>query len=264
MDFFKDPGNWSVIVAALALILSQLPPIRDLIKGTEINISIPEQISLWHFLGNFQIAMLVDVANVGGTRVAIRKLECLLIDANDKIWLLPAQAYISRQPPSQPHSASPEYLMTRISLKPSDNWSETVRFYRLWTESEEEETNDILSSIKSSIQSQLPSEKLVEANPLLVERAVSFFKRKFDLHKGNYKLVIVAKNQEDKVIALSGFEMTMFENHVRALVLHADQYKFGAGIYYPINNPDLSAWVRVRPMSNKKEVKEIYNRFKPK
>lgn len=256
----SDSGTWAVIIAAIAVILSQLPPIRDLLRGTEISISITDQLNLWHFLGNIQVYSLIDIDNKGSRRVSITKIECLLQDDYEKVWTLPAQVYISREPPSQPGGGRPEYLLGWISLKPQESWSETVRFYQHWTETEEEETSEIISIIREDITSQMPSDTLLEAQPSNVSKAKHFFDKKFDLHKGNYKLIVIAYSDE-KLLSLSGFMFTLYESQIEALKYQTEEYKFGGGVYYPITGQQSYAWVRLKPILDKNEVKKLYERI---
>jgi hypothetical protein len=248
LTIFSDPTTWTAIIAVLALVLSQVPPIRELIKGTKITISVPEMVSLWHFLGNISLSFQIDIANSGGRSVSIKKIETILIDSDNKVWYLPAQTYISRQAPIQANGITNDYSITRLSLKPTENWNEAIRCYRLWNESEEEEVNKITTSIVDSISSQLPSD--------------TFYNRTFDLHKGNYKFIISAKLENNEAVGVCGYEFTIFETHIHALESHKDHYKFGEGIYFPVNRPGASAWVRLRPISDKKNVNNLYKRYR--
>lgn len=263
-SFLKEPSLWSVVIASIALILSQLPPIRELLRGTEVAISIPEQIAISHFLGNVQLLFLIHIENIGARRVSIAKVECLLSDAQGKVSLYPAQTYISRQPSGQSGGPSAEYLINRIPLKPLDSWSEMVRCYRLWTEEEEEKVSHVIQDIASNIQSKLPSDTVVEADEYLVAQAVAFFQKNFDLHKGNYKLFVAALSESDALLVTRAFEFTLFESHIHTLRSHAEQYKYGGGINYAVTGQMTNAWVRVRPLSDGKQARRLYEKLRPK
>ena len=155
-SILKDPSVWSAFVAVVALILSQLQPISELIKGVKIKITVPEQFMLYHFIGNIQINLLIGIHNIGGRSVSISRLECLITDAQRHIWHLPSRTYLSRQQSYQSNIPQ-EFLLGLISLKSGEQWNETVRCFRLWSETEEEKANEIISQVTKSISSKLPS-----------------------------------------------------------------------------------------------------------
>jgi hypothetical protein len=145
-----------------------------------------------------------------------------------------------------------------------ENWNETVRCFRLWTEAEEEEANNLISQIKKDISSKFPSPTLVEADQKLIEVAVSFFKKNFDLRKGNYQLFIAALSEETSVLAVRGFDITLFESHIRTLEAHTEQYKYGFGIYIPLTDPTQNVWIRLRQISDNEQVLKIYEKLRSK
>ena len=57
------------------------------------------------------------------------------------------------------------------------------------------------------------------------------------------RLVIAALSEKNEVLALRGFDFTLFDNHIRTLRSATDDYKTGAGIYYAA---DLSKQVPIR------------------
>lgn len=113
-SIWAEPGTWGVIVAAAALVLSQFPPVREMLRGIELAMTLPQQMSLWHFLGNLQLILPIDIDNIGSRRVSITSLIATIIDAQGKEWVLPAQTYIPRQPQPDPGAPPQEYLIGRI------------------------------------------------------------------------------------------------------------------------------------------------------
>lgn len=210
MAWLQDPKMWSVFVAFLALILSQFPPIRELIKGVRVNINIPEHFLLQHYLGAIQTNLFVEIYNTGGKTITISKLDCFISDMEGKSWHIPGRSYFSRQPPPQQGTTWPEFLLGSIRLKPGESWNENTRCYRLWTESEEEEVNNIVLGIQESIYRKLPSPIFVDAEEKVVEKAKSFFRQKFDLHKGNYKFFIAALSSNNSILVVQGYDFTLF------------------------------------------------------
>src|SRR5262245_10091606 len=110
----RNPAVWSAIIAAIAVVLSQLPPVREMVKRRRIRIIMPEQFMLYHFLGNIQMNLFLVIQNTGGKAVSIAKIDCIITDGSSSRWDLPAHSYYSRLPPSQAGLPAPELLLDWI------------------------------------------------------------------------------------------------------------------------------------------------------
>jgi len=243
-----DVVSWvTAFTALVALVLSQLPPLKYLLRKRQIRITVPEVFTLSHYLGNLNIYMFLDIYNEGGRDVTIAKIHCVMANSDGFCLDLPARTYQSRQS-AQAGAAMPELMLGWVFLKPEDHWAETVRFFKLWSEEEEERANDIVSRIRTNIFSKPPSPMVQADDPLVVE-ARSFFEKKFPLVKGNYQLFIAVLSESEEVITVRGFDFTLFESSIRNLRALADDYKTGAGLYYL---PDASKipYPRLRPMAD--------------
>lgn len=261
---FKDPSFWSMIIAALAIILSQFPPIPEMLKRASVKINIPDFFQLFHNLGNTNLIMFLDIHNSGGQSITIDRVLGCLLDENNNSWIMPAQSYFSRQPFGQTGDSFPEFPIGRIILKPGERWYERAHFYRMWTEADEEKSNKIILDIRNDIGSKLPAANgsWVEAESLLVQNAVQFFNQNFKLHKGNYSLIIVALSESNIPISLRGYQFTLFESHIGTLLSYIEEYKYGGGIYVPIQDPMKFLWMRVRVINDQKQVEKLFEKIK--
>jgi hypothetical protein len=253
----------STVIALLALVLSQLPPLKYLLRGRRLRITVPELFSLSHLLGNVNIAIFLDLHNDGGSDITIARVDCLLTNSEGLRLDLPAWTYFSRQTPP-PGQSQTELWFGRISLKPEGHWAETIRCFKLWSEDEQEKTNEIISKIREDINSKLPSlppKTLAHADNSLVEAARAFFEKKFPLSKGNYCMFIAALSDSDQVLAVRGFDLTLFESSIRSLRAHADDYKIGAGVYYPNADQSKMVFPRLRPIADE-EARVAYSKLR--
>ncbi|MBI3302666.1 MAG: hypothetical protein HYZ72_11430 [Deltaproteobacteria bacterium] len=260
----KNPAVWSVMVAALAVVLSQLPPVREMVKGRRIRIVIPEQFMLYHYLGNVQINLFLVMQNIGGKAVSIAKIDCIITDGGNSRWDLPAHSYYSRLPPNQPGQSPPELLLGWIPLKPGEHWSETLHCFKFWSTPEERRANEITAKIRNNIVTkrlQLPAAQFAEADAELITEAKDFFRTKFNLSEGNYQLVVAALAESDQVLDVRGCEFTLFESSIRALQAMTEEYKYGAGVYYPTQDLTNIVYARVRPI-DEKQARQTYEKLR--
>lgn len=252
MAFLKSPEVWSVAVALLALILSQLPPVHQLLRRRALRIVVPEYLTLYHFLGNLNLLGFIALHNIGGKTVTVAKIDCL-VRGDNNVWHLPGLMYLSRLPQGSGGQQNMEFFVEWTLLKPDEHWSETVHFFKPWSVQEEEDAAEIISRIKNNIHAKIdqrPSDaptKLVHADEALVEEAKGFFQKRFTLSKGNYRVVIAALSEKNELLAARGFDFTLFDNHIKTMRSAAEDYKTGAGIYYPAD-PSKQISIRLRPI----------------
>lgn len=252
----RSPEFWSTVIAVFALILSQLPPLRDLFKPRELRIFVPETLALAHYMGNLQLWAFLALYNTGGSSITVQKIECVIIGEDGLPWRLPAQTYTPTLAQTAPGQPAPELLMGWISLKPDENWAQTLRFYKVWSIKEEEDVTEISANIRTDVNAKLKlkapfDNNPVQAEPELVKKAKDFFEKKFTLTKGSYTLLIAARSEKNEVLRVRGFEFTLFDNQIRSLRAPADDYKLGWGIYLPVDPGDPSkgsTFIRLRPM----------------
>ncbi|MFH1094585.1 MAG: hypothetical protein V1739_10620 [Candidatus Omnitrophota bacterium] len=68
---------WAVVIAGVALIFSQLPPIHLLLKKAKLDIELYSKIHITHKIGNPNLQIHLIINNVGGKVVKIKKyLQC--------------------------------------------------------------------------------------------------------------------------------------------------------------------------------------------
>jgi len=123
-----------------------------------------------------------------------------------------------------------------------------------FTVQDEEDVAEIVGKIRNDINAKIAQRppdapKIpVEAEQNLVREAKEFFDKRFRLVKGNYRLVVAALSEKNGVLALRGFDFTLFDNHIKTLRSATDDYKIGAGVYFPADQSKQVA-IRLRPIS---------------
>ncbi len=236
--WLTDPTAWGTVVAAIAVVLSQIPPLKVYFQRAHLKLSFPDRFTVLHHLGNPQIMMLVTLENVCARKVTVTKMEGLLLPPTGPAVVLPGQQYISRQLPGA-GQLPPELLLVGISLKPDESWGENVRFFASFSEDEEDYVNRIIGGMKKDIWNKQMARQMAgslfptETDEKLVADATAFFTHKFWLTKGNYTFLIAARDERGQLLAVQGTEFTLYENSISAMREATEEYKYGAGVYYP-------------------------------
>jgi hypothetical protein len=262
MTVLKDPTFWTAVIALLALVLSQLPPLHLLLKRRELLVILQEHLILYHYLGNMQFLAFLGLHNTGGGDITIARIDCVVADADGHHWSLPAQTYLPRQASPLAGQPAPELFIGWITLRSGGHWAETVHFFKVWSVQDEEDVTKLSARMRADINAKLAhrkpaeSKKPAEADGSLVKEATDLFERKFNMAKGNYRLIIAALSERKEALTVRGFDFTLFDHHIRALRSATEDYKFGAGVYYPNLDPSRQAAVRLRPVPDAEARKE--------
>jgi len=113
-------------------------------------------------------------------------------------------------------------------------------------------------SIKRGLQQQPAG--LIEAEESLVKDAKDFFNSKWKMGEGNYQFFIAVVSDSGKILCLRGFDFTLFSGYIQTLKSSLEEYKYGAGIYFPHMNIS-PVWVRVVPVTDHKVVMQAYQKL---
>jgi len=124
---------WAVVVAGLALLLSQLPPIHLLLKRAKIDLELYSRIHITHKVGNPNLQLHLIINNIGGKVVKIKGISTAIKRNGEQIAVLPAQNYL--QTPNDKTTV----LLTSFSLKPKEEWAHLVNFLNYFSRNVDKE-----------------------------------------------------------------------------------------------------------------------------
>ncbi|MFC6521615.1 hypothetical protein ACFQAT_19795 [Undibacterium arcticum] len=120
--FYVDWTFWAVIVALLAVLLSQLPPVHILLRPKRLEVEVHSRLQVTHQVGNPNVGLYVNIANTGGRELRVRRVQVDVSRDGKYLGALPAQNYF--ETPSSQSSV----LFVPFSLKPGEHWGHAVNF----------------------------------------------------------------------------------------------------------------------------------------
>ncbi len=218
---------WTVVIAATALVLSQLPPIRDWFKRPQLDVEVYRRLGLTHRIGNPNATLHLVLINTGGRIFRVKDLSLRFFRDGNMLFKLPAQNYI-------PQSATPSMplIFTPFTLRPGEEWANQVNFLNFFDRAEDRRYRAMESAIRTNIHSKAPAapEALVEADLQYVEPLMEFFEGKFDWLEGEYRIELSVN--ADKTSCEKSYRFTIFESQSEDLRGLADHYKYGSGVYW--------------------------------
>jgi hypothetical protein len=257
MNFFEviNKINWSALLATIALILSQLPPIKQLIKGKRLRMVIADIAQFSHVFGNTNLSLWIDLENVGAKMITVDRIKCYLTRRDGPTQILNARTYWMTE--SLTREKQLELPFALISLKPGDKWSGYVHLWdtKAWSKAVESKTKSLISKMRADITTKaMKRDKELTAIPMnerpVVEADLSLMNEINDLVKslkrieeGDYELLVGAYEESSPApIKMLGFNLTIFETDAREIFEDMEDYKYGFGLHIPSTK---TKWLQV-------------------
>lgn len=234
MAMYRQTSFWSLLVASSAVVLSQLPPISTWLPSPNLTVYVSDRMGVNNAIGVIGFNINVQLINAGNTNIQIKRMELELRDSAGATHTKPALNYNRLITGSNPIALP----INTISIDRESTWSHNVFFNRSVSTDDEAEWLRVRQRVMESLFEQqvaidqsfeIPN-VYTEAAPDVVEEAVAFFEKMFDLKQGQYKATLsVYIEDQDKPFTQS-FSFTVFPHHIAMLRSQTDDYKFGAGV----------------------------------
>lgn len=231
--FYLDWTFWSTLVALIAIVLSQLPPIYLLLKPRRIEVEVNSRILITHKIGNPNVGLHISVRNDGGRELRIRDIGLRISRDGKQLMSMSAQNYFEEV--NDPTST----LFVPFSLKPNEYWSHVIYFLnffdrsteKLYRASETALKNDIFEKLKAKDKE---DKSPVKADETLVEPFRKLFERLFIWEPGEYIVELMVDTEPQSAMYAKAYRFTLYESDTEELKKFVNDYPYGGGIYYNI------------------------------
>lgn len=235
IPLYLDWSFWAVVVAAIAVILSQLPPIHELIKKAKIDLELYSKISITHKVGNPNLQFHLIISNIGGRKIRIKDIKATIERDGKYIATLPVQNYLQNQTDQN------TVLFTAFSLKPGDEWAHIVNLFNFFDRETESEYRKLEAKILSDFNDKQLCQKeetkaLIEVDNSVVLPFQVFFDKHFIWRIGEYLLKINIITNNNAANIEKKYRFTIFESHEEQLKVITEHFKYGGGIWW---NPQI-------------------------
>lgn len=233
---YLDWSFWAVVVAALAVLLSQLPPIHVWFKKARLDIEPYSKISITHKLGNPNLQLHLIINNAGGRKVRIKDISASIIREGTLVATLPAQNYLQNQ------NDKNTLLFTTFTLKPTEEWAHIINLLNFFNRDDENEYRAIEARMLADFREKRAAlteepKTPIEINDELVQPFHNFFNRHFIWNAGEFHMKVNVTTGQEKENVIKVFRFTVFESHTGQLKAISEQYKYGGGIWWDPNIP---------------------------
>lgn len=228
-DLFTDWKFWSFLVAAIALVLSQLPPLHILLRRAKLDLELYSRISITHKVGNPNLTAHLIIRNIGGRKLRIKSIVAEIHRDNNLICALPAQTFMSDPLDKQ------TMILTSFNLSPDEESSFVANFLNYFSRDEEKIYKAAEKKLKdkiSEIRKSLKEDEIAKVDESYCLPFEDLFKKKFIWKAGEYRLSIWVKTETPTADLCKSFRFTLFESQSDELSSYMNDINTGAGIYW--------------------------------
>lgn len=231
---YLDWQFWSAVIAVLALVLSQLPPVRLWFRPSRLEVEVHSRLQITHKVGNPNVGMFVSVRNTGGRELRIRALWLSLTRDDMPLGKFPALNYF--ESPSSQSSV----LFVPFSLKPGETWAHGATFLNFFDRATEKFYREHESALGMDIRKKLQvrpegDKRAVTADPVLVKPFAELFEKLFAWQPGEYVIELSVDADLDSASFSRKYRFTLYESDSAELRSHTDDYQFGGGLSYNVD-----------------------------
>lgn len=248
MNLLNNWAFWAVVVATISVLLSQMPPIHQILKGAKLDLEIHNRISITHKIGNPNLQIYLLLSNVGGKRVKVIGINAVISRNESHKIVLPAQNFYPKKIDQD------AVIFTRFNLDPKEEWEHTTIFLKYFDRDEEKAylkmENDLRADYKIHKEKSKISDdnlEMYEHPKKLVAPVFEFYEQKYFWKAGEYTMSINVITDNPSTNITKIYRFTVFESHEEMLNSVKDYYKYGGGLYW---NPNINTSVSIEVTEN--------------
>lgn len=235
IPFYQDWMFWSFIVSGIAVVLSQSPPIRILIRPKRLDVEVHNMVNVTHKAGNPNFGIHVSLGNSGGRNLRIKGLRINIQKDGKDLVSLPAVNYFETA------TDKTSVLFVPFTLKPEEYWSHSVNFLNSFDRATDKKFRESATSLKLDIQKKLrdrpeDDKNDVKGDEALIKPFTDLFNKLFIWEPGEYIFELVVDSLPYSSAFRKMFRFTLFESDTRELKEHIKDYPFGGGIVYTVDS----------------------------
>lgn len=231
--FYADWTFWAFVSSALAIALSQLPPVRQWFNPGKLAMELTDRVWITHMMGFPNAQIFLSLRNVGGRQVRVNRVFIDLARHDKALCTIGVQNYLA------PESSKELILMLPFNLAPGQEWAHRVNAFEALVAKEDRDLGRIRAALKASIgtkvrefRAQHPGAEintLLEADADVLAPVMDLFRKKFMWEPGEYTLTVRIVTTQDSHNLQQAYRFTVYEADSQELRDYAKDYKYGFG-----------------------------------
>ena len=211
MNFLNNWSFWAVVVASISVLLSQIPPIHEILKGAKLDLGIYHRITITHKIGNPNLQVYLLLSNLGGQKVKVVGINAIISRSESDEINLPAQNYYQKK------NDQDTVIFTRFNLDPNEEWGHITNFLKFFDREDEKAylkmENDLRADYriyKENSKTSGDNTEVYEHPKKLVEPVFQFYDKNYFWKAGEYSMSINIITDNQSANITKNFRFTIF------------------------------------------------------
>lgn len=232
MPFYQDWTFWSFVAAGLALVLSQMPPVRELLKRNALEIEAFKRFLINHRAGVPSAQLHLIVRNTGGSPLKVKAIELAFErDGQPPIKLAASGYYVN---PIDKEAV----LFTTFTIQPKGEWGHIINFNEPLRRRDERNLRQLESNLRANIiakrQELANPDRNVAADDANVEPLIQHTNARLPWLPGDYLVTVQVHTSPEAPGTKAQYRIFVYESDEAELRAYVDGYKYGFGLLIPV------------------------------
>jgi hypothetical protein len=233
VPFYLELEFWSIMIASIAIILSQVSPVKLWFKKAKLEIDTYESIWISHHVGNPIVQINLILKNIGGRKISINKIFIDIFRDGEKISTLPLKNYLDKLNDTS-------YLQFgKFELEPNKEWNHGAKFLNFFSREDSKKYKEAERNIKNEIEKlKVPTDqnKIIKADQSFTKPFIELFDKHFQWKDGNYSLNLHIKTEDNTANIVKTIKFTIFESLKEEFESDKIRYESGDRIFWYSDN----------------------------
>ena len=234
--FYFDWTFWSFVVAACALLLSQLPHVKLWFRKGRLEVDVQGHIHLSHRIGHPNVQIYISMTNSGRRALRVTAARMHLLRDGTPLPELAAQNVFEHLRDEKP------VMFVPFVLRPEEQRGHPFVFYESLSRAADNDLRKLITDLRIEHMAALalraksdPNDSSdIPGSPTTVIPILDHFKKTFVWEKGEYKLDLMVNAAPDMPSVSKSFRFTLFESDAALLRSYSEGFVFGAGVWYDV------------------------------
>lgn len=232
--FYLSSGFWQALAAGVAIMLSQLPPIKLWFKRARLLVETYERIALTEEVGHPAAQWHLSITNTGNRDIKVKRL-ILVLRREGEERSFEGRGYFVNPQDKQPT------LLTPFTVRTQEMWGHNVNFFKLPSRDARQayarHSKALREDLRAKLQAAKEGDPAVEGEPNLVQPFLDMFDAAFFWNHGEYEIELRVETDFPKANITTKYRMTLFETDAEALRERRGGFKYGYGAAWPHSEP---------------------------
>lgn len=231
--FYADWTFWAFAVSAVAIVLSQVPPLRHLLRPGRLVMESANRVHVNHMIGFLNVQLYLSLRNIGGRPLRVRNVSIALSRHDKPVANVEAQNYVRNE--AEP--ANTVWLLP-FTLAAGDEWAHRVNAAESLVAKEDRALGKLRDALKADIGTKVRAWRkahgeepthFLEADPDVIGPVMELYARKFVLEAGEYVITVAVHTDRAASDVARTYRFTLYDADSEELRSYADDYKYGFG-----------------------------------